>query len=47
MWWNFVARTKAELAHACQEWNEGTGAFGEVLGYDGQRLSAPMPPWQT
>ncbi|MEL0027065.1 MAG: pirin family protein [Perlucidibaca sp.] len=45
MWWNFVGRTKPELMTACREWNAGADYFGEVQGYDGQRLSAPMPPW--
>jgi redox-sensitive bicupin YhaK (pirin superfamily) len=45
LWWNFVARSQAELLQACNDWNAGLGAFGEVHGYDGDRLSAPMPPW--
>jgi len=45
MWWNFVGRSKEELVAASRDWNEGAGYFGEVRGYDGQRLSAPMPPW--
>lgn len=45
MWWNFVARTKAELTRACVEWNGSDEKFGEVHGYDGPRLVAPMPPW--
>lgn len=45
MWWNFVARTKAELTKACGDWNTSAPYFGEVRGYDGERLSAPMPPW--
>ena len=47
MWWNFVGRDKAELVQACREWNAGAERFGAVHGYDGERLSAPMPPWQT
>lgn len=46
MWWNFVARSKQELSDACREWNHGDAKFGEVKGYDGSRLTAPMPPWQ-
>lgn len=45
MWWNFVARSKDELERACREWNAGQGPYGEVRGYDGARLSAPLPPW--
>lgn len=47
MWWNFVARTKAELTTASREWNAGAEHFGEVRGYDGPRLVAPMPPWAS
>lgn len=45
MWWNFVARSKAALSAACREWNAGEAKFGEVVGYDGARLKAPIPPW--
>ena len=45
MWWNFVGRTKAELTQASGDWNTGASYFGEVRGYDGERLTAPMPPW--
>lgn len=46
MWWNFVGREKAELVKACRDWNAGADYFGAVTGYDGERLSAPMPPWR-
>jgi redox-sensitive bicupin YhaK (pirin superfamily) len=45
MWWNFVARTQAEILRACQDWNARAGYLGEVKGYDGDRLTAPLPPW--
>jgi redox-sensitive bicupin YhaK (pirin superfamily) len=45
MWWNFVARDKAELTAACREWNAHDEKFGRVTGYDGAPLVAPMPPW--
>jgi quercetin 2,3-dioxygenase len=45
MWWNFVARDKQELTEACRGWNRGEAVYGEVRGYDGARLVAPMPPW--
>jgi quercetin 2,3-dioxygenase len=47
MWWNFVARTKAEITQACGDWNTGAPYFGEVRGYLGERLTAPMPPWSN
>ncbi|MFI4919197.1 MAG: pirin family protein [Legionellales bacterium] len=40
IWWNFVARTKAELVQATNSWNEHK-QFGEVKGYSGDRLTAP------
>jgi len=43
MWWNFVARTSAEVEQARTEWTEGR--FGTVTGYDGDPLPAPaLPP---
>lgn len=47
MWWNFVGRDKDELTQYCREWNAQSGMFGEVSGYDGARLTAPLPPWAT
>jgi quercetin 2,3-dioxygenase len=40
MWWNFVARTPEEIAHARTDW-EQQRRFGEVRAYNGPRLSAP------
>ena len=40
MWWNFVARTAEEIAQARTDWEERR-RFGEVVAYDGPRLSAP------
>ncbi len=40
MWWNFVARTPAEIAAARQDWEAGR-RFGEVPVYRGPRMSAP------
>lgn len=45
MWWNFVARTREELTQAARDWNAGADYFGQVHGYDGDRLPSPMPPW--
>ena len=46
MFWNFVARTGEEIAEAREAWNSpSAGPFGEVHGYDGERLLAPaLPP---
>jgi redox-sensitive bicupin YhaK (pirin superfamily) len=46
LWWNFVARTKAEINAALAEWEAGRH-FGEVRGYPGARLPAPTLPWTT
>ncbi|MFJ1586387.1 pirin family protein [Streptomyces sp. NPDC088197] len=44
MWWNFVARTSEEITEARTAWQSAT-RFGDVHGYDGDRLSAPdLPP---
>ncbi|MFA5633248.1 MAG: pirin family protein [Porticoccaceae bacterium] len=40
MWWNFVARTPAEIEAATREWNSGRG-FGEVKGSPSPRMPAP------
>lgn len=40
IWWNFVARTKEEMLAAANAWNNQT-AFGEVKGYQGERLTPP------
>ena len=40
MWWNFVARTPEEIAQARSDW-EGHRRFGDVVAYDGPRLTAP------
>ncbi|QXE33355.1 pirin family protein [Streptomyces sp. GMY02] len=44
MWWNFIGRTQEEIEEARRGWMEGS-RFGEVRGYDGDRLAAPaLPP---
>ncbi|MFW6091544.1 MAG: pirin family protein [Actinomycetota bacterium] len=43
MWWNFVGRTHEEIAGARADWEAGR-RFGEVRGYDGDRLAAPPLP---
>jgi redox-sensitive bicupin YhaK (pirin superfamily) len=45
MWWNFVGRDPDEITRAVAEWNAGDARFGEVRGYPGERLAAPLPPW--
>lgn len=44
LWWNFVAGNRDAISRATLDWNAGRG-FGEVQGYDGERLRAPLPPW--
>lgn len=43
MWWNFVGRTQEDISRAREEWMTGS-RFGEVKGYDGDRLLAPELP---
>jgi quercetin 2,3-dioxygenase len=40
MWWNFVARAPEEIAAAVAGWQQGM--FGEVGGYSGAPLAAPV-----
>ncbi|MDR0208924.1 MAG: pirin family protein [Pseudomonas putida] len=47
LWWNFVGHSKAEIAQAQLEWEQGSARFGAVSGFDGQRLEAPPMPWRT
>ena len=47
LWWNFVGRSRQELAEAVADWNGGHPRFGEVRGYPGERLTAPRPPWDA
>jgi redox-sensitive bicupin YhaK (pirin superfamily) len=44
MWWNFVARTRDEIAAARDAWERREG-FGEVHGYRGPRIEAPPLNW--
>lgn len=43
LWWNFVGRTDEEIRKAREDWMT-TGRFGDVKGYDGDRLPAPEVP---
>ena len=44
MWWNFVARDKAEMTEAWQAWRDRTDRFGDVYS-PLERIEAPRPPW--
>ena len=44
MFWNFVARTRAEAATAAEQWNAHDPRFGAVESTL-QRIAAPVPPW--
>ena len=42
IWWNFVARTQAEMQQAAADWNAASSRFGTVrAGSPAPRLSAP------
>ena len=41
LWWNFVGRSTEEMQEARREWETRDARFGEVKGYDGERLMAP------
>ena len=45
LWWNFIGRSQQDISDAVAGWNAGDPRFGEVRGYPGQRLAAPVPPW--
>ncbi len=44
MWWNYVARSQAEIATAHQDWTEGNDRFGAVESSMPRIVVAP-PPW--
>jgi quercetin 2,3-dioxygenase len=44
MWWNFIGRTGDEVAGFREAWQGGERRFGEVRGYEGDRLDAPPLP---
>ncbi|WNI14860.1 pirin family protein [Actinacidiphila sp. ITFR-21] len=43
MWWNFVGRSADDIRRAREDWHKGD-RFGEVHGYNGERLTAPALP---
>jgi redox-sensitive bicupin YhaK (pirin superfamily) len=45
MWWNFVARERAEIDQARTEWMEPTGRFGDVASPLG-RIPVGPTPWR-
>ncbi len=47
LWWNFVGRSKEEVEGAGRDWNSFSDYFGVVTGFEGERLSAPKPPWRA
>lgn len=44
MWWNFVARSRAEITAAYEQWRAADGRFGAVRSAL-DRIPAPPPPW--
>lgn len=46
MWWNFVARSRDELATAYRDWRDRTERFGDVP-TPLERIEAPVPPWMV
>ncbi|MFY9913693.1 MAG: pirin family protein [Nocardioidaceae bacterium] len=44
MWWNFIGRSHDEIVEFRRRWNDGDSQFGEVVGFDGDRLLAPPMP---
>jgi quercetin 2,3-dioxygenase len=45
IWWNFVARTRAEITAAYEQWRAEDSRFGEVRS-PLDRIPAPAPPWR-
>lgn len=45
MWWNFVGSSKAVVAQAQQDWENGTSRFPAVSHPGERRLVAPALPW--
>jgi redox-sensitive bicupin YhaK (pirin superfamily) len=44
MWWNFVGRTREEIALARQQWESGDERFGRVA-TSLARVPSPATPW--
>lgn len=43
MWWNYVARTREEVAEAHRDWSDGSPRFGTVASPI-ERIEVPGPP---
>lgn len=46
MWWNFVARTQAEVVEAQRAWSHGADRFG-VVASPLPRIEVGPPPWSS
>jgi redox-sensitive bicupin YhaK (pirin superfamily) len=46
MWWNYVARTRAEVEQASEDWRTGDPRFGPVRS-ELDRIDAPPIPWSN
>jgi redox-sensitive bicupin YhaK (pirin superfamily) len=46
MWWNFVARTRAEVDQARDDWMAGDDRFGDVASHLA-RIPVGPPPWSA
>jgi hypothetical protein len=45
MWWNFVGRTREEVAGARMQWSDDDGRFGQVRS-SLSRIEVGPPPWE-
>lgn len=46
IWWNFVGRSKADIARAQRDWEQGgNGRYGDIPEGPGPRLVPPPLPW--
>jgi redox-sensitive bicupin YhaK (pirin superfamily) len=46
MYWNYVARTRAEIDEAARQWNAHDPRFGDVAS-PLTRIPSPLPPWPS
>ena len=46
MWWNFVGSSRAGIAEAQRQWENGDHRFGPIGDGSSPRLSAPPLPWR-
>jgi hypothetical protein len=46
MWWNYVARSREEIAEAHRDWMDGSARFGRVCS-PLARIETGPPPWRT